>query len=285
MHVKEPDSLAYEDFIKLALKEDMPFGDITTDNLAIESKLVKARLTGHEDGILAGLSIFKRTFMLVDKDITDDNFQQYKKDGLEISAGDIIAELILPPGTLLKGERVALNLITHLSGIATLTDKFVNLVGKDGPAISDTRKTIPGLRVLQKYAVRVGGGTNHRMSLSDAVLIKNNHISLAGGIIEAVERIKARIGHTVKIEVEVSDIQGVHQALTAGVDIIMLDNFSPDKAAQASEIIGDKAVVELSGGINLDNIRDYISAGVYIISIGALTHSVKALDMSLHVVD
>ncbi len=281
----QPEPIHYEELILRALKEDLQFGDITTDNMNLSATPVSADLIAKASGVIAGLPVLMHTFIIIDENTTFDDFEIYFNDGDSISDGDIIAKFNLPPDTLLKGERVALNLLTHLSGIATMTNRLVKLVGESKTKISDTRKTLPGMRLLQKYAVKAGGGTNHRFSLSDAVMIKNNHIALSGGIRDAVNQIKSKIGHTVKIEVETSDLEDVKEALKCDVDIIMLDNFTPEEAKEAVELIDGKAIVELSGGINESNIVEYSSIGADVISIGALTHSVKALDIALHIKD
>ena len=203
------------------------------------------------------------------------------KDGDEVAPGQIAARLLGPAETILMGERVALNFLQFLSGIATKTRKIVELI-KDYPVrVVDTRKTIPGLRWLSKYAVRVGGGANHRFNLSDGILIKDNHIKAAGSIREAVARARRYAPHTLKIEVEVESLSELKEAIEAGADIIMLDNMPPDKIVEARKIAGAKVILEASGGINEKNILDYAKTGVDIISLGALTHSVKALDISL----
>lgn len=280
-----PEPIHYEELILRALYEDLQFGDITTDNLNLPDTPVYAELIAKEHGIIAGLTVFMHAFFIIDENATFDDFELNFNDGDAISNGDIIAKISLPPDMILRGERVALNLLTHLSGIATMTNRLVKIVGESKTRISDTRKTLPGLRALQKYAVKVGGGTNHRFSLSDAVMIKNNHITLSGGIRDAVDQVKSKIGHTVKIEVETSDLYEVKEALKYEVDIIMLDNFTPEEAKEAVELIDGKAIVELSGSIDESNIKEYSSIGADVISIGALTHSVKALDIALHIKD
>lgn len=280
--IQPPLISAIDEIIADALHEDLSTGDITTDNLNLPDKPMKAELIAREEGILAGWMVFKRVFFHVDEAVLDSDFVIGLRDGDSFSEGDTLATLYLTPSSLLKGERVALNLLSHMSAIATATNRIVILAGPDGPAIADTRKTLPGLRILQKYAVRVGGGMNHRMSLSHAVMIKNNHIALVGGIETAVKQIRERVGHTVKIEVEVSTADEIDEALECKVDILMLDNFPPELVREVAGRIKGKAILELSGGINEDNIRDYISSGADVISIGALTNSVKALDMAIH---
>lgn len=281
--ITQPEPIHYEELIQRALNEDLQFGDITTDNLNLSDTPVYAELIAKETGVIAGLPIFMHTFIIIDENTTFDDFELNFNDSDSISDGDIIAKINLPPDTILKGERVALNILTHLSGIATMTNRLVKIIENSKTKISDTRKTLPGMRALQKYAVKAGGGMNHRFSLSDAAMIKNNHIALSDGIKNAVNQVKAKIGHTVKIEVETSDLNDVKEALKCEVEIIMLDNFTPDDAKNAVELIDGKAIVELSGGIDESNIMEYSSIGADVISIGALTHSVKALDIALHI--
>lgn len=264
--------------ILTALEEDMPFGDITTDNITAGSSISKARLIAKEDGVLAGVPVALRTFELLSRDI---KIEVCLQDGAKVKKGDIIAHIEGPTREILKGERTALNLLQRLSGVASATSKLVELV-KDYPVnVVDTRKTTPGLRYLEKYAVRVGGGQNHRFSLSDGVLIKDNHITAAGGIKNAVEMVRGRIPHTIKIEVETENIEMVREALNAGADIIMLDNMTNEMMTEAVKLINKKALVEASGDINEQRIVDVAKTGVDIISIGRITHSVKALDISL----
>ena len=232
-----------------------------------------------EEGIVAGMEVVKRVFTYCNKDI---DVKVLINDGQEISPGDKLAVISGSTRDLLKGERTALNFIQRLSGIATKTRKYVDAVSEYSANIVDTRKTTPTLRVLEKYAVTVAGARNHRMGLFDAVMIKDNHILAAGGIENAVVKVKERIAHTVKIEVEVEDMEGVKKALDAGADIIMLDNMGSDLMKEAVQLIGNKALVEASGGITLDNIVDVAATGVDIISVGALTHQINSLDISLN---
>jgi len=276
-----PQPGTYEDLIVYALAEDMGWGDVTTDNLELPTGSIRAELITRENCVLAGWPIFVRTFLLVDESVMADDFDTQYEEGDEVLGGEVIARMFLPATSLLRGERVALNFLTHLSGIATMTNYFVKKVGPGGPAISDTRKTIPGLRALQKYAVRAGGGMNHRLSLSHAVMIKNNHITLAGGITNAVQQVKRGVGHTIKIEVEASNLDDVQEALSAGVDVIMLDNFTPEDAGEAVKLIDGRVTTEISGNINAGNISKYVLEGVDVISIGALTHSPKAINMAI----
>jgi nicotinate-nucleotide pyrophosphorylase (carboxylating) len=280
--IKPLDPELYEPIIADALEEDLSYGDITTSSLAFPDNAASAELIAKQKGILAGIDVFSRVFMMLDMEVSNEDIDLKFYDGDSFSSGDVLAILNLKPTTLLKGERVALNFLAHLSGIATLTHSIVSRIPEGGPLITDTRKTTPGLRILEKYAVRVGGGVNHRLSLSHSVLIKNNHIALVGGVREAARQIRKSIGHTVKIEVETSDLNDVREALDSEVDIIMLDNFTPELAREAVRLIKKQVIVELSGGINENNFSNYINSGVDIISIGALTHSVRAIDMAIH---
>lgn len=283
--------LIVDKIIKNALEEDIPFGDITTDvlidsmigstqNLKNSINNSKAEFIVKEDGVIAGLDIAARVFELIDSEIL---FTKLVKDGSCVQKGAVIAEIAGNTGTLLKGERTALNILQRLSGIATKTREFCRRVEGTGVQIADTRKTTPGMRMLEKYAVRMGGASNHRFSLSDGVLIKDNHVKVTGNIKEAVKRIKKSVPHTIKIEVETETIEQVKEALESGADIIMLDNMSIDIMKKAVEIIGGKAVIEASGNMSLENIYDVALTGVDIISVGSLTHSVKSLDISMKI--
>ncbi|HHW30613.1 MAG TPA: carboxylating nicotinate-nucleotide diphosphorylase [Clostridiaceae bacterium] len=260
------------------LKEDMPSGDITTDSIIDSSSVSKGRFISKDEGIIAGLYVAKRVFQILDPETI---FLNKVSDGDQVKKGQVIAEIEGNTSALLKGERVALNLLQHLSGVATTTYSFSKKIEGFPCRIADTRKTTPGLRLLEKYAVRVGGGSNHRISLSDGVLIKDNHIKAAGGIKKAVELARKKIPHTIKIEVETETIEEVLEALDAGADIIMLDNMSIPMMREAVEIINKRALVEASGNVNINNVQEIARVGVDIISVGAITHSVKALDISL----
>lgn len=266
------------DILERAFREDMPMGDITTDYTVPENSVSKAFLTAKQDGVIAGLEICMEAFRMLDPEV---RLQSFVKDGDFVVKGE---KLLLIEGNsraLLKAERTALNLLQRLSGIATTTRKYVEKVIGYNAKVVDTRKTTPGLRLLEKYAVRVGGGTNHRFSLSDGVLIKDNHIKAAGGIKQAIAAVRTAIPHTVKIEVETETLDQVKEALENGADIIMLDNMSPELMKQAVKLIGGKAITEASGNVTLDNIQDVAATGVDIISVGAITHSVKAMDISM----
>lgn len=267
-----------DDIILCALKEDINYLDVSADYLIPEDQRNDAYFVAKADGVLCGLDVALRTFRLLDDTFTA---KVYKKDGDKIQKGDLIAEFSGKTVLLLKGERTALNLLQHMSGIATATARAVELVKGTNAQITDTRKTLPGLRALQKYAVVCGGGKNHRFNLSDGAMLKDNHIDASGGIASAVETLRGKLGHMVKIEVETRDLDEVREALKAGADIIMLDNMTNDMMREAVKIIDGKAKTEASGGITLDTIAEVAKTGVDIISLGALTHSVQAFDISM----
>ncbi|HPG30791.1 MAG TPA: carboxylating nicotinate-nucleotide diphosphorylase [bacterium] len=266
--------------IQKALIEDIGSGDITTDSIITGDKIHTANLIAKENGIICGTDAFKETFLFLEPKI---KFKFFKNDGDKCVKSGIIAELIGPAQAILKGERVALNIIQHLSGIATLTSKYVEIAGKYGVQIADTRKTLPNLRYLQKYAVTIGGGRNHRMGLYDMALIKDNHIKAAGSISKAVELVRKKTGFSVKIEVETFNLNDVKEALSNRVEVIMLDNFKLSDIDKALNLIDKKAISEISGNVSLDNLEEYCEKKPDIISVGSLTHSVKALDMSLKI--
>jgi len=264
--------------IENALAEDIHTGDITTQAVVPERRSARARLVAKEPLVLAGIQVAARVFQLLDSAVV---FQARCRDGEQVPAGTVIAELEGDSALLLQGERVALNLLQRMCGTATLTDKYVAAVRGTRARIVDTRKTTPGLRVLEKYAVRVGGGINHRTGLYDGILIKENHIAAAGGITAAITRARAYIPHTLKIEIETETLAQVAEALEAGADIIMLDNMDLATMREAVSLIGGRAVVEASGGVNLETVRDIAETGVDVISVGALTHSARAMDISM----
>jgi len=272
------DNIYIDEIIMSALKEDMSLGDITTDNLIDKTAVSRARLIAKENGVIAGLDVAERVFKLLDNGI---EFTRHVEDGASVKKGDIIAGVAGSTAVLLKGERTALNFLQRLSGIASKTGEFCEKV-KDLPVrIVDTRKTTPGLRFLEKYAIRAGGGHNHRFSLSDGVLIKDNHIKAAGSIRKAIELARRNIPHTIKIEVEAESLEQVKEALESKADIIMLDNMSLEMMKEAVRLIDKRALVEASGNVNLHTVRDIALTGVDIISVGELTHSVKAMDISM----
>ena len=264
--------------IEQALLEDIHTGDITTLAVVPGKRPASARLIAKENLVVAGLATAARVFKVLDPDIC---FTACLSDGEKVTAGTVLATVHGDAAQLLMGERVALNLLQRMCGIATLTASFVDAVSGTKARIVDTRKTTPGLRQLEKYAVRVGGGINHRTGLYDGVLIKENHIVAAGGITEAIRRARAYIPHTLKIEIETETLHQVHEALEAGADIIMLDNMSLDDMRVAVVTIDGRALVEASGGVNLDRVQAIAETGVDIISVGALTHSPRAMDISM----
>jgi nicotinate-nucleotide pyrophosphorylase (carboxylating) len=264
--------------IEIALAEDIHTGDITTLAMLPQARRMRARLVAKEPMVLAGVAVAERVFARLDPSI---RFEAAFSDADRLQVGDVIARIEGDAAALLQGERVSLNLLQRMCGIATQTAAFVKELEGTGARVVDTRKTTPGLRVLEKYSVRVGGGTNHRTGLYDGVLIKENHIAAAGGILEAVRRARAYIPHTLKVEIETETLEQVALALQAGADIIMLDNMSLAEMSEAVLLIGGRALVEASGGVNLQSIRAIAQTGVDIISVGALTHSVRATDISM----
>lgn len=269
-----------DDLIKAAIKEDIHYLDTTTDLMIPEESRSTARFMAKAEGVVCGLEVALRVFQLLDDSFT---YQVRLPEGSEVKPGDIIAELEGRTQFLLKGERTALNLLQHMSGVATATRRAVKLVEGTPASITDTRKTLPGLRALQKYAVTVGGGKNHRFNLSDGAMLKDNHIDAAGGIPQAVAAIRDRLGHMVKLEVETRNLEEVRQALEAGADVIMMDNMDCAAMAEAVRLVDGRALLEASGGITDDTLRAVAETGVDIISIGALTHSVKAMDISMKI--
>ena len=267
-----------DDLIKNAIKEDINYIDVATDYLLDENEESEAIFVAKADGVLCGIDVAMRVFRLLDDSFT---CVLHKKDGDDIKKGELIAELKGKTVRLLKGERTALNLIQHMSGIATITKECVKETIGTNATIADTRKTLPGLRSLQKYAVTCGGGRNHRYNLSDCAMLKDNHIDAKGGITPAVKALREKIGHTVKIEVETRTLDEVKEALSAGADIIMLDNMSNETMAEAVGIVDGKALLEASGNLTKERLRSVAELGVDILSIGALTHSVTAFDISM----
>jgi nicotinate-nucleotide pyrophosphorylase (carboxylating) len=270
-----------ERVVRFALEEDLGAGDLTTNTIIMQGTRGKAALEAREPIILAGLSVFYLVFRRLDADIT---IQSHFSDGMRVPAGERICTIKGSLSAILKGERTALNFVQRMSGIATLTRQYVDEVESLHVKVVDTRKTAPGLRLLDKYAIRMGGGFNHRMGLFDGILIKDNHIAIAGSITKAVSLAREKAPHTLKVEVEVEDLAGVSEAIQAGADSILLDNMSPDKIREAVGLCRGRVLTEASGGIKLKNIREIAETGVDIISVGALTHSARAVDLSLEVV-
>lgn len=262
------------------LAEDIGSGDITTLALVPAAAKTNAIIHAKDSGILAGIDVARRVFELLDKDI---QFDAKLADGAALTNGSIIAEIKGNAQAILTGERLALNLLQHLSGVATSTHKLAAIAAPFGAKLVDTRKTTPGMRLLDKYAVKTGGGANHRLGLYDAMLIKDNHIQVAGGITEALNRAHDYASHMTKIEIEVESLAGVKEALAGKADVIMLDNMSIADMTEAVKIINKQAVVEASGGISEATLADVAKTGVDVISVGALTHSVKALDISMDI--
>ncbi len=264
--------------IDFALAEDIGYGDITTQTCVPEQTLAKGYFLCKQEAVVCGIDVMRRVFSRFDPNIVVTN---QVNEGQRVDKGTIIAEIEGAARSILTGERTALNFLQHLSGIATKTASIVKQVDGTRARIADTRKTTPGMRMLEKYAVRIGGGYNHRIGLSDGILIKDNHIVAAGGIKAAVEAVRQNIPHTLKIEVETSNFHEVEEALAAKADIIMLDNMSIEEMAQAVKQIGGRALTEASGNMADRDLKQVAQTGVDIISIGGLTHSVNAVDISL----
>lgn len=266
--------------IDLALEEDIHTGDITTGSIIPESSQAVATMTAKAAGVVSGLEIVKRVFERFQKDI---QFTPYVKDGDTVAKGDVILRIEATYPTLLRGERLSLNIFQRMSGIATGTARYVKELAGTKTQLLDTRKTAPGLRALDKMAVKHGGGTNHRMGLYDMAMIKDNHIKMAGSIAAAVAQVRSRIPEGIKIEVEATNLKEVQQALDAGADIIMLDNMNNAEMAKAVETIAGKAKTEASGNMSIARLKEVAATGVDYISVGALTHTVTALDISMNI--
>lgn len=269
--------------IALWLKEDVGRADITTQSTVPREARGTGRFLAKENLVVCGLEVAEMVFSALD---VEQELEVFVNDGDEVEAGKIFAQTSGFAEVLLTGERLALNILQRMSGVATLTRRYVKEIEGTNAYIVDTRKTIPGFRMLDKYAVSVGGGRNHRFGLDDGVLIKDNHITLAGGVMKAVSMAKQRVGHLHKIEVEISNDEMLREAIEAGADIIMLDNQTPEETARLVEITRELApdiILESSGGITLSNVRAYAEAGVDLISIGAITHSAKAVDISFKI--
>lgn len=273
-------NFALDDSLRRWLEEDIGTGDLTSEALIPEDAVTTGLIHAKDTGILCGVDVARRVFELLDPSL---EFTALAKDGDTLAYGTKIAEIKGSARSVLTGERLALNLLQHLSGVATQTKQLADIAKPYGTRVVDTRKTTPGLRQLEKYAVRVGGGHNHRLGLYDAILIKDNHIAVAGGVKEALARAKAYASHMTKIEIEVESLAQAKEAVQGGADVIMLDNMAPDEMKECVDMIGHRAVVEASGGITANNLAAAAAAGVDVISVGALTHSVKAVDISLDV--
>ena len=267
-----------EEHVKNALKEDIGFGDITTDYLVPKNERIIAKLNTREDGILCGIDIVETVFKTLSNEV---KIQKFFKDGDKIKKGDTLAVIEGPARAVLIGERTALNYIQRLSGIATETNKYQIAIGDNKARITDTRKTTPGFRMFEKYAVYTGGARLHRFNLSDCVMIKDNHIQYAGSITNAVNKIREHLSHTHKIEIECDTIEQVKEAINAKADIIMLDNMNCDLMKQCVELIGDKALIEASGNVTIDTIGNIAKTGVDVISSSAIVAKAKTLDIAL----
>ncbi|GAA6210857.1 carboxylating nicotinate-nucleotide diphosphorylase [Hyphomicrobiales bacterium 4NK60-0047b] len=274
-------NLLVEKAIHYALLEDLGLaGDITTNSIFNDEHIGTATLRAREHGILAGSQFVEATFLELNP---NSELKWKKQDGDTLTPKDVIATIKAPVKTLLTGERVALNFLGHLTGIASLTNQYVKKISHTKAKIVDTRKTTPGLRFAEKYAVRAGGGENHRFRLDDAILIKDNHIAFAGGINNAIEKVKEANGHMVKIEVEVDTIDQLKECLSHKIDVVLLDNMNPSLLKEAVQLIDGKFTIEASGGVNLDTVKEIAETGVNIISVGALTHSATCLDLGLDI--
>jgi len=269
-----------DELVRLALEEDLPGGDITTEATLDAGLPAKAVIVAGERLVVSGLLAARRVFEVIDGEV------QWKgecRDAETLAPGDLMVRLEGPAASLLAGERTALNFLQHLSGIATATRRMVDLVRGEPAEILDTRKTLPGWRLLEKAAVRHGGGRNHRFSLSDSVLIKDNHVALGGGVAETVRRARSRLPTGTRIEVETTSREEILEALEAEADVILVDNTTPSALEEAVRLVGDRAALEVSGGIGEGNVRDMAETGVGMISAGALTHSARAVDISMEI--
>ena len=281
VHLAELDERELARVVAGALAEDVGAGDLTSEGVVSEAAACEARLLLAEPGVVCGLPVAEAVFRALEPEV---RFEALAADGDWLDAiPTLVARVEGPARALLTGERTALNLLGRLSGVATLTRRFVDAVAGTGAVILDTRKTTPGLRALEKYAVRCGGGRNHRLGLDDGILIKDNHLRIAGGVRAAVERLRAAGVSDLPIEVEAETLEAVGEALAAGADRILLDNMPPDLVAEAVRLVGGRAQLEASGGVTLDTVRTIAETGVDFISIGALTHSARSLDVSMEV--
>ena len=278
MNLRKIDKFQMDDSIRMALKEDITSEDISTNAIYKKDRLAEISLYSKEDGILAGLDVFKRVFELLDNSV---EFTEYKKDGDKVLNKDLILKIRADVKIILSAERTALNYLQRMSGIATYTRKMVEALDDKNILLLDTRKTTPNMRIFEKYAVRVGGGYNHRYNLSDAIMLKDNHINAAGSITEAIKLAKEYSPFIKKIEVEVEDLKGVEEAVAAGADIIMLDNMDIETTKKAIKIINKQAIIECSGNVDITNINRFKGLEIDYVSSGAITHSAKILDLSL----
>ncbi len=268
--------------IDLALKDDVGEGDITTNNIVPSEIRRKAKMVAKTDGVVAGLPVAEMVFKKLDHDLI---WNELTPDGSKVKSGDVLVEFEGSYRALLTGERTALNFLQRLSGIATMSSKYADAVKDFQTVILDTRKTLPGFNKLDKYAVKTGGASNHRLGLHDMAMIKDNHIEVAGGITAAVKAVRSSVDHGIKIEVETTTLAQVQEAIDAKADIIMLDNMDLETMRQGVQLIAGRAKIEASGNITLERLRDVAATGVDYISIGALTHSVSAMDISQRIED
>ncbi len=273
-------NLLIDKLIDLAIEEDINTGDITTESLIPDSLNAVAEMTAKAEGVISGLSLIRRVFEKFEKDI---KWTPFVKDGEKVKRGDVILRIEAKYSTLLKGERISLNILQRMSGIATKTADYVNKLKDYKTELLDTRKTVPGMRIFDKQAVSDGGAKNHRMGLYDLVMIKDNHIKIAGSITKAVEQIRKNVGQGIKIEVETTNLDEVKEALECNVDIIMLDNMSNDLMKEAVMVVAGKTKTEASGNMTIERLKSVAETGVDYISVGALTHSVTALDISMNI--
>lgn len=278
MNLRKIDKFQMDESIRLALKEDITSEDISTNAVYKNDRLAEISLFSKEEGILAGIDVFKRVFELLDSSV---EFTEYKKDGDNLLNKDLILKIRANVKTILSAERTALNYLQRMSGIATYTRKMLEALDDKNIKLLDTRKTTPNMRIFEKYSVRVGGGYNHRYNLSDAIMLKDNHIDAAGSITEAIKLARDYSPFIKKIEIEVEDLKGVEEAVKAEVDIIMLDNMDIETIKKAIKIINKQAIIECSGNVDINNINRFKGLEIDYISSGAITHSAKILDLSL----
>ena len=278
MNLRKIDKFQMDESIRLALKEDITSEDISTNAVYKNDRLAEISLFSKEEGILAGIDVFKRVFELLDNSV---EFIEYKKDGDNLLNKDLILKIRANVKTILSAERTALNYLQRMSGIATYTRKMLEALDDKNIKLLDTRKTTPNMRIFEKYSVKVGGGYNHRYNLSDAIMLKDNHIDAAGSITEAIKLAREYSPFIKKIEIEVEDLKGVEEAVKAGADIIMLDNMDIETTKEAIKIINKKAIIECSGNVDINNINRFKGLEIDYISSGAITHSAKILDLSL----
>ncbi|MBQ5316932.1 MAG: carboxylating nicotinate-nucleotide diphosphorylase [Oscillospiraceae bacterium] len=269
-----------DDVIKRAVEEDINYIDLATDLLIDENDMSAAEFVSKDEGVLAGIDVALRVFTLIDPDVKT---ERLIADGARVAKGDIIARVTGRTRSVLKAERTALNLVCHMSGVATATSRLVAACEGTKASIADTRKTTPGLRALEKYAVMTGGGRNHRFNLSDAAMLKDNHIDAYGGISPAVNALRKKLGHMAKIEVEARTMADMLEAIDCGADVIMLDNMSVEEMTECVKVCDGRAVLEASGNVDINTVAAVAGTGVDIISSGAITHSAKVFDISLKI--